>query len=129
MAIRKFAELILAGEEVPIFGDGSLRRDYTYIDDIVDGILLALDFAGKFEVFNLGNSHPVRIDEMVEILAAALGKPVRRRFLPTPSGEMPLTHADVNKAHQGLGYAPRVGFAEGVMRFATWLRNRENPVK
>jgi UDP-glucuronate 4-epimerase len=124
LAIRKFAEMILEGKEVPIFGDGSLERDYTYIDDAVEGILLALDAPGKFDVFNIGNSHPVRIDEMVETLGQALGIPVRRKFIPTPVGEMLLTHADLTKTRKVLGYSPKVRFPEGILRFAEWLKSR-----
>ena len=93
--------MIMEGKEVPIFGDGSLERDYTYIDDIVDGILRALDAPGQFDVYNIGNSHPIRIDEMVDTLGRALQKPVRRKFIPTPAGEMLLTHADLTKARAG----------------------------
>ena len=124
LAIRKFAGMILEGKEVPIFGDGSLERDYTYIDDIVDGILRALDAPGQFEVFNLGNSHPVRIDQMVDALGRALERPVLRKFIPTPTGEMLLTHADLTKARQILGYSPQVSFEDGIRRFAEWLKNR-----
>ncbi|MFZ0964934.1 MAG: SDR family NAD(P)-dependent oxidoreductase [Terriglobia bacterium] len=127
LAIRKFAHLIMEGEEVPIFGDGSLERDYTYIDDIVEGIVRALDFAGGFEVFNLGNSHPVRIDAMVDALAQALGKRARRKYIPTPAGEMRLTHADLTRAREALGYSPKVGFDEGIRRFAEWLKARHSP--
>ncbi len=125
LAIRKFSGMIMEGNEVPIFGDGSLERDYTYIDDTVDGIVRALDAPGKFEVFNIGNSHPVRIDEMVDTLGKALGKPVRRKFMPIPAGEMILTHADLAKARQVLGYSPKVSFQEGIRRFAEWLKSRD----
>jgi len=124
LAIRKFAGMIMEGQEVPIFGDGSLERDFTYIDDTVNGILLALHAPGNFEVFNIGNSHPVRIDEMVNTLGQALGKPVRRKFIPLPAGEMILTHADLTKAHQVLGYSPQVSFHEGIRRFVDWLKSR-----
>jgi UDP-glucuronate 4-epimerase len=124
LAIRKFAELILQGKDVPIFGDGSLERDYTYIDDIVAGILLALNAPGQFEVFNIGNSHPVRIDTMVSTLGRALNLPVNCKFLPTPTGEMLMTHADLTKAHQLLGYSPQVSLEEGIHRFAAWLKAR-----
>jgi UDP-glucuronate 4-epimerase len=121
LAIRKFAGLMMEGKEIPIFGDGSLERDYTYIDDIVDGILRALDATGNFDVYNIGNSHPVRIDEMVDALGRALGKPARKKYVPTPAGEMTLTHADLTKASQILGYSPQVSFPEGIRRFAAWL--------
>jgi UDP-glucuronate 4-epimerase len=124
LAIRKFAQLIMEGKEVPIFGDGSLQRDYTYIEDIVDGILRALAAPGNFDVFNLGNSRPVRIDEMVDALGRALGKPVLKKFVPTPAGEMILTHADLTKARQVLDYSPKVSFEVGIGRFAEWLRSR-----
>ena len=122
LAIRKFAALILEGKEVPIFGDGSLERDYTYIDDTLEGIVRALDAPGRFEIFNIGNSHPIRIDEMVDKLGAALGRPVHRKFIPAPAGEMVLTHADLRKANNLLGYSPRVAFEEGIPRFAEWLK-------
>jgi UDP-glucuronate 4-epimerase len=124
LAIRKFAGMIMEGKEVPLFEDGSLERDYTYIDDTVDGILRALEAPGKFDVFNIGSSHPMRIDEVVNILGRALEKPVRRKFIPIPAGEMALTHADLTKARQVLGYSPKVSFQEGIRRFAEWLKSR-----
>jgi UDP-glucuronate 4-epimerase len=124
LAIRKFAGLILQGTEVPLYGEGHLERDFTYVDDIVDGIVSALDAPGAFDIFNLGSSRPVRLDYMVETLAQALGKPVRRKFLPTPAGEMPLTHADLTKARRVLGYAPKISFEDGIRRFARWLHER-----
>jgi len=124
LAIRKFAGMIMEGKEVPLYGDGSLERDFTYIDDTVDGIFLALHAPGKFDVFNIGNSQPVRINEMVDTLGRALGKPVRRKFIPTPPGEMILTHADLTKARQVLGYSPKVSFEDGISRFVEWLKSR-----
>jgi UDP-glucuronate 4-epimerase len=124
LAIRKFAGLILQGAEVPLYGEGRLARDFTYVDDIVDGIVSALDAPGAFDIFNLGSSRPIRLDYMVEILAQALGKPAHRKFLPTPPGEMLLTHADLTKARQVLGYAPKISFEDGIRRFARWLQER-----
>ena len=131
LAIRKFAGMILDGTEVPVFGDGSLERDFTYVDDIIDGMVRAIEPAGSsvhlpplFDVFNLGNSHPVRVDYMVETLAQALGKAARIKYLPTPPGEMLLTHADLTKAHQVLGYAPKVSFEDGIETFAHWLKSQ-----
>jgi UDP-glucuronate 4-epimerase len=120
LAIRKFSGMILRGEEVPIFGNGSLLRDYTYVDDIVDGIVLALNASGNFDVYNIGNSNPISINEMVETLGMALGKPVLHRYLATPAGEMLLTHADLTRAREALGYSPKVTFQEGIRRFAEW---------
>jgi len=124
LAIRKFAALIMEGKEIPIYGDGSMGRDYTYIDDTVDGIARALNATGEFDVFNLGNSQPVGINEMVDTLGRALGKPARKKFISTPPGEMTLTHADITKASQVLGYSPQVRFEEGIHRFAEWLKAR-----
>ncbi len=124
LAIRKFAERILQGKPVPVFGDGSLERDYTFIDDIVDGIMLGLQAPGIFDVFNIGNSHPLRIDAMVKLLGAALQKPVHCNFTPLPAGEMLMTHADLTKARQILGYSPKVSFEDGIHRFAAWLKAR-----
>ena len=121
LAIRKFSGMILRGEEVPIFGDGTLLRDYTYVDDIVDGIVLALNASGNFDVYNIGNANPISINEMVEMLGLALGKPVLRRYLATPAGEMLLTHADLTRAREALGYSPKVTFQEGIRRFADWI--------
>ena len=121
LAIRKFSGMILRGEEVPIFGDGTLLRDYTYVNDIVDGIVLALNASGNFEVYNIGNSNPISINEMVRMLGRALGKPVRCKYLPTPPGEMLLTHADLTKAKEALGYSPKVTVQEGIRRFAEWI--------
>jgi UDP-glucuronate 4-epimerase len=122
LAIRKFAALILKGEEVPIFGEGKLLRDYTYIEDIVEGITRAAHATGSFDVYNIGNAHPLSIREMVERLAEALGKPARLKYLPAPAGEMQLTHADLTKARQCLGYEPKVSFDEGIRRFAEWFK-------
>jgi len=121
LAIRKFASLIVAGNEVPIFGDGSLERDFTYIEDIIEGIVRALEVPASFEIFNLGNAHPVRLDCMVRTLEQALKKPVRMKFLPIPPGEMLLTHADLTKARRILGYSPQIGFEDGIRRFVAWL--------
>ena len=129
LAIRKFAGMIMDGVEVPVFGDGSLERDFTYVDDIVEGIARAIEAPGlsshvpsSFDVFNLGNSHPVRVDYMVETVAQALGKPVRIKYIPTPPVEMLLTHADLTKARQVLGYAPKVSFEDGIQTFAHWFK-------
>ena len=121
LAIRKFSGLILRGEEVPIFGDGSLLRDYTYVNDIVDGIVLALNASGNFDVYNIGNANPISINKMVETLGMALGKPVLRRYLTMPVGEMLLTHADLTRGKEALGYSPKVSFQEGIRRFADWI--------
>ena len=126
LAIHKFARLIAAGEPIPFFGDGSTRRDYTYVDDIVQGVEGAIAFAaanpGCFELFNLGESDTVPLSRLVELLAAALGtEPVLRR-LPAQPGDVEQTFADVSRARARLGYAPRVRIEEGIPRFVEWFR-------
>lgn len=127
LAIHKFARLMAAGEPIPFFGDGGTRRDYTYVDDIVQGIEGAIAFAaanpGCFELFNLGESDTVPLWRLVELLAAALGtEPVLQR-LPAQPGDVAQTYADVSRARERLGYAPRVRIEEGIPRFVEWFRS------
>ena len=122
LAIHKFARLILQDREIPVFGDGSSLRDYTYIDDIVDGILAALELNVEFEVFNLGNSHPVSLHEMIRLLEEKLGKPARLKAEGAQPGDMPFTHADLRKAARLLNYKPMVSFEQGLTRFAAWFQ-------
>ncbi|MBI2932881.1 MAG: GDP-mannose 4,6-dehydratase [Planctomycetes bacterium] len=124
MAIRKFAELMVAGQELPVYGDGRSQRDYTYIDDIVDGIMGALGRDGGFEVYNLGESRTVSLSEMIELLEKELGIKAKIRRLPPQAGDVQRTYADVSKARANLGYAPRVPIEEGIRRFVAWLRSR-----
>ena len=124
LAIRKFASLIEAGKEVPIFGDGSMQRDYTYVDDVVAAFDRALEVPCGFEIFNLGNSRTIRLDYMVETLEKALGKKALcKPCFPQP-GDMDITYADLAKSRKVLGYNPQVPFEEGVQRFVHWLRKR-----
>lgn len=122
LAIHKFARLMLEGKPIPIYGDGSTRRDYTYIDDIIEGVRRAMDYtATSYEIINLGNSETVSLLEMVWALEEALGLRVRLTFLPTQPGDVPQTWADVGKAEQLLGFRPWTPFREGLKRFAEWV--------
>src|ERR1700728_3083078 len=121
LAIHKFTMLLETNKPLPIFGDGSTGRDYTYVDDIVAGVLAAMKMdlntdAKKvpFEIFNLGNSHPVKLNELVELLAAATGKRAVRQQKPPQPGDVPLTWAAVSKAEHMLGYRPSMGIEEGL---------------
>jgi len=122
LAIHKFARLMLERKQVPFFGDGSTRRDYTYIDDIVAGIRAAVDYEGsRYEVINLGNNRTVSLAEMVCGLERALKvKAELNRQLEQP-GDVPQTWAEVSKAKALLGYEPQTEFCEGLQRFAEWL--------
>jgi UDP-glucuronate 4-epimerase len=128
LAIHKFTALMEAGQPVPIFGDGSTGRDYTYVDDIVAGVMAALDFepgrdgGAPFEVFNLGNAQPVKLTKLVEMLEQAMGRKAVREQKPLQPGDVPLTWASVAKAERLLGYRPATSLEEGLRRFVAWYR-------
>lgn len=123
LAIHKFARLMRAGAPVPVYGDGSSRRDYTYVADVVDGVRAAMDYtASPYEVINLGNNRTVSLLEMIGALEQALGVKAQLRFEPEQPGDLPATWADIAKAGRLLGYRPRTEFAEGIAQFAAWLR-------
>lgn len=123
LAIQKFARKMLSGEPVPLYGDGSTKRDYTYIEDIVRGIRLAIDYRDSmYEAVNLGSGHPVRLSEMVQVLEQALGVKAVIDRQPPQAGDVDLTWADCAKAWRLFGYEPRVSFTKGVARYVEWLR-------
>lgn len=125
LAIHKFARLMRAGQPVPVFGDGTTRRDYTFIDDIVSGVRAAMGYtASRYEVINLGNDQTVTLAEMVAALEAALGIPAAITRLPEQPGDVPQTWASIEKARRLLGYAPSTTLRDGVQRFTTWLDGR-----
>jgi UDP-glucuronate 4-epimerase len=127
LAIHKFAREMAAGRTVPIYGDGSTRRDYTYIADIVAGIRAAIDYRDSmYEVINLGNSEPVTLLEMIRGLEDALGLTAVLKWLPEQPGDVPQTLADIEKARRLLGYQPRTRYETGVRRFVDWLRTRRD---
>jgi UDP-glucuronate 4-epimerase len=123
MAIRKFTTLIDTDSPIPFFGDGLSRRDYTYVDDIVDGIVAAMNIRqpGHF-IYNLGNSHTVSLTEMVAIIEKNLGKKAILQKLPNQAGDVPITYADLSKSKAELNFQPKVGLEEGIKRFVTWYR-------
>jgi UDP-glucuronate 4-epimerase len=122
LAINKFVDLIEQGKPVPLYGDGSSKRDYTYITDVVDGILAALDSSLEFEIINLGNSTPVSLQDMVSTIAQVMKCRVERKHLEEQPGDVPLTYADIGKARKLLGYKPSVSFEEGIEYFVEWYR-------
>ncbi len=121
MAIHNFAMKILKGEPLPFFGDGSSRRDYTYVDDIVGGILKAIEKNFEYDVFNLGNSKTTSLAELVELLEVTLGKKAVLKRLPMQQGDVPITYADITKSRSVLGYDPKTSIKEGIEKFANWL--------
>lgn len=134
LAIHKFTELIEAGNPVPIFGDGSAGRDYTWVDDIVAGVMAAVDYephpvdGAPFEVFNLGDSRPVRLLKIVELLEGLIGKKAILERNPPQPGDVPLTWADISKACRLLGYRPGMPLEKGLERFVAWYRTGRSRV-
>jgi len=122
MAIAKFIRLIDSGGEVPMFGDGTSRRDYTYCDDVVDGILGAMELSKEFELINLGNSRTVALRELIGLIEAALGKAARIKELPSQPGDVPITYADITKAERLLGYSPNFPIERGIEQAVAWYR-------
>lgn len=131
LAIRKFSTLMLRGEEIPMFGDGTTERDYTWIDDIVDGVVAAVErtreHPGEFEIINLGESRTTELRRLIELLADSLGVEPRVRRLPMQPGDVLRTFADVTKARELLGYRPSVPVEEGIPRFARWFLDHARP--
>lgn len=122
LAIHKFARLIEAGRPVPVFGDGRMRRDYTYIDDIVAGVLAAVDRCQGYHLYNLGESKPVSLNDMIAALELALGKRATIDRRPLQPGDVDQTYADIGLARAELGYNPATSFEDGIARFIAWLR-------
>jgi UDP-glucuronate 4-epimerase len=131
LAIHKFLALLEAGKPLPFFGDGSSGRDYTYVDDIVAGVIAAVDYrppslgGASFEVFNLGNSHPVKLTELISKLGQLTGREVVLDRQPFQPGDVPLTWADIGKANRLLGYRPATQLEEGLKAFVGWYRSTD----
>lgn len=124
MAIRRFAECMVRGQPIPVLGDGSSRRDYTFVSDIVAGTLAALDRGRGFRIYNLGESATTTLCRLVELLEANLGVRATIDRRPAAPGDVEETFADIGRARQELGYAPTVPVEEGLSRFARWIRSR-----
>lgn len=130
LAINKFTRLMLDGKTIPMFGDGTTSRDYTYIDDIVDGIIKSCNYVlenkNVYEILNLGNSSPVSLKEMILTIGNALGIEPKIEQLPMQPGDVERTYADVSKAKKLIGYEPKTTFEQGIKNFAQWYKkNRE----
>ncbi|MCL2695221.1 MAG: SDR family NAD(P)-dependent oxidoreductase [Clostridiales bacterium] len=128
LAIHKFTKLITEGRPIPFFGDGTSSRDYTYIDDIIDGVSKVADWVmqgdGRYEIFNLGESRTVTLDEMAAAIEQALGKKALLRRQPNQPGDVTITYADITKSKALLGYNPTMDFAQGIARFIDWYRKQ-----
>lgn len=122
MAIHKFATLLSRGQPVPMFGDGSSARDYTFITDIVRGTVAALDRCEGYEIYNLGGERTTGIRSLIEMIARELGVEPRYRPEPAQPGDVPITFADVSRARERLGYSPETPIEEGIRRFIEWFK-------
>jgi UDP-glucuronate 4-epimerase len=128
LAIFKFAKLISAGKPIPVFGDGSSARDYTFVSDTVDGVMACTQKQFGFEIFNLGESQTVTLNRLIEVLEKALGRKAIIDRQPAQPGDVPLTFADITKARAQLGYRPRIKIEEGIGLFIDWFRgNKSSP--
>ncbi len=126
LAIHSFTRRIHFGKPIDQFGDGTTRRDYTYIDDIIQGTMAALKYDGAlFDVFNLGESETIQLSDLIAAIESALGKKATINRLPEQPGDVPLTCADISKARRLLGYDPKTGFVEGLPRFVNWFLGSE----
>lgn len=126
LAINKFTRLMLEDKEIPMFGDGTTSRDYTYIDDIVDGIIRSCNYVENnndvYEILNLGNSSPVSLKEMINIIGQVIGTEPKIKQLPMQPGDVDRTFADISKAKKLIGYNPKTSFKEGIENFVEWYK-------
>lgn len=129
LAINKFTRLMLIDEQIPMFGDGSTSRDYTYVGDIVDGIKSSIKYVlendNVYEIINLGNSNPVSLKDMINTIGEVLNKEPKILELPMQPGDVEKTYADITKAKKLLGYDPKTSFKEGIQKFVEWYKNQE----
>ena len=122
LAIHKFSRRMLAGQPLPFYGDGSTRRDYTWVDDIIAGVIAACDVPLRFDVLNLGGARATSLAELVTLLEESLGVRAILDRQPAQPGDVPLTSADVTHAGQVLGYRPATPIHAGLRKFAEWIR-------
>ncbi len=128
LAIRSFSEKMLKGEPIPVYGDGSTQRDYTYIEDIINGVMAAIAYVrGElvYDIFNLGNSKTIPLKTMISTLEEALGIKAKKQELPMQPGDVTRTYADIDKSRRVLGYDPQTDFGTGIEKFVSWLKKRE----
>jgi len=130
LAINKFTRLMLEGQEIPMFGDGTTSRDYTYIEDIVDGVIKSCDYVmnneNVYEILNIGNSSPTSLLEMINTIGKNLGIEPKINKLPMQPGDVDRTFADISKAKVLLGYEPKISFEQGIRNFVNWYQENKN---
>jgi UDP-glucuronate 4-epimerase len=128
LAIHKFTNLIYRGRPIDVYGDGTARRDFTYIDDIIQGVLASIGYLGAhFDVFNLGENETIELRQVIGEIESALGRSCSINYLPPVVGDMPETCADISKARRLLGYAPSTHIHSGVRKFVEWYLREQSP--
>ncbi len=123
LAIHKFARLIEQTKPIPVYGDGTAMRDFTYIDDIINGTVAAIEKCDGYHIYNLGESEPITVSELIVQIEKALGKKAVKEYLPKQPGDVERTFADVTRAGRELGYRPATGIEQGLSRFVEWFRS------
>jgi UDP-glucuronate 4-epimerase len=124
MAIHKFTSLMDQGKEIPMYGDGSSKRDYTYIDDLIDGMMAVLQRHKGFEIYNLGESRTTSLKELIRMIEGCLGKKAKIKAMEPQPGDVSITYADITKAKQLLNYQPKIEMEEGIKRFVEWYKEK-----
>lgn len=122
MAIHKFTRMIAEGRPIPVYHQGESERDYTYVADIVQGVMAAFDRRFDYEIFNLGNSRTVPLTNLIQLIEKQLGQEADIKLMPAQAGDVPITYADISKAKQHLGYQPSTPIEEGVRKFVEWYK-------
>ncbi|MFH0820020.1 MAG: SDR family NAD(P)-dependent oxidoreductase [bacterium] len=122
MAYFKFTKAILDGRPIEVYNYGKMKRDFTYIDDIVSGTLAALESSFSYEIFNLGNSETVELEYFISVLEKSLGKLAQKKYLPLQAGDVPETYANISQAQEKLGYCPVTSIEEGIEKFVAWYK-------
>ena len=126
LAIHKFTRLISCGQPIPVFGDGATARDHTYVSDIVDGVMACTHREFGYDIFNLGESQTIRLDQLITLIEKAVGKKAVIDRQPLQPGDVPVTYADISKAREQLGYTPGVPAEIGIPRFVEWFRKHQH---
>mmetsp|Transcript_45830 Transcript_45830/g.112374 ORF Transcript_45830/g.112374 Transcript_45830/m.112374 type:complete len:357 (+) Transcript_45830:64-1134(+) len=126
MAYYSFSRAIVDGKPIQVYAHGKVARDFTYVDDIVRGVVAAIDLSAERELFNLGGSKPHSVMELIEALERHLGREARKNFTDAAAGDVPITYADLTHARERLGYEPRVSLDDGIARFMRWFKRYHN---
>ena len=129
MAIHQFVRNALKGEPIIVFGNGLTARDYTYIDDIIDGIIQSIEFDDRYMIYNLGNSEPIKLSNLISIIAKITGIDPVIEYQEIPKGDVIQTYADINRAQNNLKYDPKTGIQDGISKFVKWYISMKNTYK